>query len=238
MAQVSPAGTPGGRDQAANAGFTPRAWPATRFLDHRTDDSNADGVAVVSALVLASIPDLSGAIRSLSGLWRPLDDLMRFAAVYLVFAAALIALLIWLHRDGLRACVAVALGAILAVALTAAIGALWDRPRPFVAEHFTPLISHAADASFPSDHLAALGAVTICAWLTSRRLGIVTAIIAAVVAFARVFVGVHYVSDVIGGFVLGMLCGGLMWRITSLAPSVFERTDRLLVSWRLRPAGR
>jgi membrane-associated phospholipid phosphatase len=188
--------------------------------------------------VLASIPDLSGAIRSLSGHWSLLDDVMRFAAVYLVFAAALIALLVWLRRDGLRTCVAAALGAVLAVVLTAAIGTLWDRPRPFVAEHFTPLISHAADASFPSDHLAALGAVTICAWLASRRLGIATAIIAAVVAFARIFVGVHYVSDVIGGVVLGLLCGGLMWWLTSLAPSVFERTDRVLVSCHLRPAGR
>ncbi|MHB8490134.1 MAG: phosphatase PAP2 family protein [Candidatus Dormibacteria bacterium] len=211
--------------------------PQTLFLDHLADDSNADDVAVVSALVLASIPDLSGAIRSLSGHWSLLDDVMRFAAVYLVFAAALIAIRVWLHRDGLRVCVAAALGAILAVGLTAAIGAFWDRPRPFVVEHFTPLISHAADASFPSDHLAALGAVTICVWLTSRRLGIVTAIIAAVVALARVFVGVHYVSDVVAGFVLGLMCGGLTWWATSRAPSVFERTDRMLISWHLRPPG-
>jgi membrane-associated phospholipid phosphatase len=187
---------------------------------------------------MASITDLSGAIRSLSGHSNLLDYLMRLSAVYLVFAAALIALLVWLRRDGLRTCVAAALGAMLAVGLTAAIGAFWDRPRPFVADHFTPLISHAADASFPSDHLAALGAVTICVWLTSRRLGIVTATIAAVVAFARVFVGVHYVSDVTAGFVLGLLCGGLTWWFTSLAPSVFERTDRVLVNCHLRPAGR
>jgi membrane-associated phospholipid phosphatase len=187
--------------------------------------------------VLASIPDLSGAIRSLSGHSRVLDDLMRVAAVYLVFAAGLIALLVWLRREGLRTCVAAGLGAVLAIALTTAIGALWDRPRPFVAEHFVPLIGHAPDASFPSDHLAALGAVTICVWFTSRRLGIVTAIIAAVVAFARVFVGVHYVSDVGAGFVLGLMCGGLMWWLTSLTPSVFERTDRVLVSLHLRPAG-
>jgi membrane-associated phospholipid phosphatase len=83
-----------------------------------------------------------------------------------------------------------------------------------------------------------LGAVTICALLSSRRLGIVAAIIAAVVAFARVFVGVHYISDVIGGFVLGLLCGGLIWWITSLTPSAFERMDRVLISCHLRPAGR
>jgi hypothetical protein len=69
--------------------------------------------------VRSSIPDLSGAIRSLSGHSTPLGDLMRFAAVYLVFAAALIALLMWLQRDGLRTCVAAGLAAVLAAVITA-----------------------------------------------------------------------------------------------------------------------
>ena len=160
---------------------------------------------------------------------------MRFAAVYLIVAAALVAIPLWLRSDGLRTVVAAALGALLAVALTAAIGMLWDRPRPFVAEHFTPLVSHAADASFPSDHLAALGAVTICVWFTSRRLGCIVGLIALVVAFARVYVGVHYVSDVVGGCALGLVCGALMWWATSIAHGVLERVDQLLVRCHLRP---
>ena len=136
-----------------------------------------------------------GPIRSISGHSGLLDGAMRFAAVYLIVAAALVAIPLWLRNDGLRTLVAAALGALLAVALTAAIGTLWDRPRPFVAEHFTPLISHAADASFPSDHLAALGAVTICVWFTSRRLGFIVGLIALVVAFARVYVGVTDACD-------------------------------------------
>lgn len=194
-----------------------------------------DPLAAVAVLVPASILDLSGAIRSLSGHSVLLDGVMRFAAVYLILAAALVAIPVWWRSAGLRTCVAAALGAILAVGITAAIGMLWDRPRPFVAEHFTPLISHAPDASFPSDHLAALGAVTICVWFTSRRLGIMVGAIALVVAFARVYVGVHYVSDVAGGFALGLLCGALMWWVTSLAQPVLEGTDRVLVRCHLRP---
>jgi undecaprenyl-diphosphatase len=186
--------------------------------------------------VLASFLDLSGPIRSISGHSGVLDGAMRFAAVYLIVAAALVAIPLWLRSDGLRAVVAAALGALLAVALTAAIGMLWDRPRPFVAEHFTPLISHAADASFPSDHLAALGAVTICVWFTSRRLGFIVGLIALVVGFARVYVGVHYVSDVAGGFALGLACGALMWRATSFAEGVLLQADRLLVRCHLRPS--
>ena len=50
---------------------------------------------------------------------------MRFAAVYLIVAAALVAIPLWLRNDGLGNVVAVALGALLAVALTAAISTLW-----------------------------------------------------------------------------------------------------------------
>lgn len=218
-------------------GFTPRARQANLNVHRRTAAySNAVSLAPVPNLVLAAILDLSGAIRSLSGHSGGLDAVMRFAAVYLVFAAALVAIPVWLRTAGLRTSVASALGALLAVAITAAIGMLWDRPRPFVADHFTPLISHAPDASFPSDHLAALGAVTICVWFTSRRLGLAVGIIALVVAFARVYVGVHYVSDVAGGFALGLLCGALAWWATSLASGVLERTDQVLVRCHLRPA--
>ncbi|HUZ68615.1 MAG TPA: phosphatase PAP2 family protein [Candidatus Saccharimonadales bacterium] len=206
-----------------------------RLLDPAAD-SNVGSLAHVSALVPASTLDLSGSIRSLSGHSGLLDGAMRFAAVYLIVAAALMMIPLWLRSDGLRAVVAAALGAFLAVALTAGIGMLWDRPRPFVAEHFTPLISHAADASFPSDHLAALGAVTICVWFASRRLGFMVGLIALVVAFARVYVGVHFVSDVVGGFALGLACGAVMWWATSHAQDVLERANTLLVRWHLRPA--
>ncbi|HVC42874.1 MAG TPA: phosphatase PAP2 family protein [Candidatus Saccharimonadales bacterium] len=160
---------------------------------------------------------------------------MRFAAVYLIFVAALVALSLWFRRDGLRPLVAAGLGALLGIALSAGIGAIWDRPRPFVAGHFVPLITHAADASFPSDHLAALGAVTICLWWTSRRLGAIVAAIAVVVAFARVYVGVHYVSDVAGGFALGLACGGAMWWFTGRVLPAISAVDRLLVRLRVRP---
>jgi undecaprenyl-diphosphatase len=194
-----------------------------------------DPLAFVAILVPASVLDVSGAIRSLSGHSGLLDVAMRFVAVYLILSAALVAIPVWRRRAGLRTCVAAALGAILAVAVTAAIGMLWDRPRPFVAGHFTPLIDHAPDASFPSDHLAALGAATICFWFSSRRLGITVGVVALVVAFARVYVGVHYVTDVVGGFALGLLCGALMWCATSRVTYALERTDQVLVRCHLRP---
>lgn len=185
---------------------------------------------------MPSLLDLSAGVRSLSPQIGFLDTLWRFAAVYLVFLGLIPLLLLWRRAEGLRVAVAAGAGAVLAIAVSAVIGHLWYRPRPFVAGHFTPLIHHAADASFPSDHLAALGALLICVALISRRLGLVLALIAAAVAFARVYVGVHYVTDVAGGLAVGIVCGLIAWWVTALSGAALDDLDRLLIRWHLRPS--
>jgi undecaprenyl-diphosphatase len=179
---------------------------------------------------------MSAWIHDLAGHAAWLDAAVGAIAVYGVAAVAPVLAAVWLIRaDGLRACLAAVAGAAFGLAASAAIGLLWDRPRPFVAQHFTPLISHAADASFPSDHLAVLGAVVMALWFTARRLALVTAIVALAVAFARVYVGVHYVSDVAGGFVLGLMCGALAWGLAGVLAAPLGRLDHLLVRTHLRP---
>lgn len=188
---------------------------------------------------MASTVDLSTWIRSLAGHAAWTDMLMRFLAVYGVAAVAFLLAAAWFgSRDGLRACIAALMGAVLGLAGSVGIGQLWDRPRPFVAGHFVPLIAHASDASFPSDHLAVLGAVVLGLWFAARRLAMLTVLVAVVVAFARVYVGVHYVSDVAGGFVLGLVCGGLAWVATGLVAAPLGRLDALLARVHLRPAAR
>ena len=179
---------------------------------------------------------MSGWIHSLAGHAAWADTVMAKLAVYGVAAVVVVLAVAWLSvRDGLRACVAAVGGAAVALVASAAIGQLWDRPRPFVAGHFQPLIAHAPDASFPSDHLAVLGAVALGLWFAARRLALLTVLIAAVVAFARVYVGVHYVTDVAGGFALGCACGAAAWWITGLLGAQLQAIDRMLVRARLRP---
>lgn len=59
------------------------------------------------------------------------------------------------------------------------------------------------DWSFPSNHAAIAGALAVVILLTSWRLGLLAVPIAALVAFSRVFIGVHYPHDVIAGALLG-----------------------------------
>jgi undecaprenyl-diphosphatase len=164
------------------------------------------------------IADLSNQIHGLAGRSGLLDSLMKGAAEYLIFAVLLVFVALWFQQDGLRIAIAAALGAVVAIALGVLIGDVWTEQRPFVAEHFTPLIAHPADAGFPSDHLLALGGVVGAMLWRARLLAALTTLLAVVVAFARVFVGVHYVGDVAGGFAIGVACGLLAWLV--LAPAV------------------
>ncbi|GAB3948598.1 hypothetical protein GCM10027614_46010 [Micromonospora vulcania] len=61
------------------------------------------------------------------------------------------------------------------------------------------------DWSFPSNHATLAGALAITTLLLSRRLGLVALPLAALAAFSRVFVGVHYPHDVAVGVLLGAL---------------------------------
>lgn len=98
------------------------------------------------------------------------------------------------------------LAALVALGLNQVIGHIVARPRPFLAMPSAHvLIAKTHDFSFPSDHTTVAAAVTVALWLVDRRLGLVAAGFALIMAFARVYVGVHYPGDVLGGFVVGGL---------------------------------
>ena len=80
------------------------------------------------------------------------------------------------------------------------------RPRPFVALQITPLITHAADASFPSGHATFFFTVaTLIFFWINRRWGVWFFIAAIIMGVARVFVGVHYPLDILAGAAIGFI---------------------------------
>jgi len=100
-----------------------------------------------------------------------------------------------LRETALKACV-VTLAALGANQL---IGLAWPHPRPFVIGLGHTFIAHAPDSSFPSDHGTVFAAV--CIVLLERgmmRLGAATLVGGVAVAWARIFLGVHFPLDMIG----------------------------------------
>jgi undecaprenyl-diphosphatase len=108
------------------------------------------------------------------------------------------------RRDTQRAVVAAGLSAGLALAIAAVLARIVDRPRPFAAHHDVHLfVAHAADPGFPSDHATAAFAIGVALLLRFRAWGVVTLVLATVLAAGRVALGIHYPSDVLAGAALG-----------------------------------
>ena len=72
------------------------------------------------------------------------------------------------------------------------------------------------DWSFPSDHAILAGAVTLTLFYVSKRLGFISLAFALLMAFARVYVGVHYPQDVLVGLLEGAaIAAGLRFVLIS-----------------------
>lgn len=80
------------------------------------------------------------------------------------------------------------------------------RMRPYDGGVTHLLIARSGDYSFPSDHATAIFAIAATFLLHRvRRLGLGFLAAALLVGFSRIYLGTHYVSDVLGGALTGVL---------------------------------
>ena len=101
-----------------------------------------------------------------------------------------------------------------------------ERP-PLVYPEPKPLVSLPGSGSFPSGHATiAFACATVLAW-ASPKLAVPAFVLAAAIAFSRVYDGVHWPLDVLGGAALGVL----------LATALLKLVEALRRSRRATPPG-
>ena len=141
-----------------------------------------------------------------------MDTLTIFLAKYLIIGVALVGLITWLKlsRGGRKElAVAVIIAGIAAIVLSKVLGALYFHPRPFVTDHIKPLITHAPDNGFPSDHTTLVMAVTTVIYYYRKRFAAVALVLSLGVGIGRVLAHVHSPIDILGGLAAGVVAGAL-----------------------------
>lgn len=156
------------------------------------------------------------------------------AADYLIDLIPFLLLGLWLWGDHLHRAAAIKACAVamLGVAANQAIGAAWPHPRPFVIGLGHAWMPHAADASFPSDHMTVFAGVGLTLLFDGAAgWAAVTLLAGLCVGWARVFLGVHFPLDMVGAIGVAAVAYAVvtpLWRrtgkpITGLAERLYRR---------------
>lgn len=141
--------------------------------------------------------------------------LIVFGAKYLIILLALLTLayLILLNKGKRKE---VALFGVILLPLTYLVAKLastfYYSSRPFVVGHFTPLISHAADNGFPSDHALFASALAALLYVFNKKWGLAAWIMTILIALSRVLAGVHHLADVVGSAIIAICMAYLVYK--------------------------
>lgn len=157
--------------------------------------------------------------RTLASPW--LDPVMEFLSGNSLFIPMVVALVValvgWGGRRG-RVFVVV-LAFVLAVGdpiLVGKLKRLIRRDRPFVTHSETRLVAgRGSSFSMPSGHSAIWGAITSVTFLLYRRRWVPVAVLGFGVGISRMYLGVHYPTDVLAGWTLGAVYGVVLSRMAA-----------------------
>jgi len=198
------------------------------------DEVSEDEIAAIDSGILLAFRDPANLARPLGPAWLAdtMGDITALGGypVLVILVASIVGFLtIWgRHRSALFLLVAVITGTLVSQGLKI----LYDRPRPDLVDHLVS--THTA--SFPSGHatMSAVVYLTLAAMiirLVDRRairayVLCVAVALTVLVGVSRIYLGVHWPSDVAAGWALGAAWASLSWLAVSVIRSYRNRKGR------------
>lgn len=148
-------------------------------------------------------------IYHLSGDIPLLDSLMILItnyALYLIYIL-IIVLAIPKNSTGRKTLLLIITTFVIASIATKVLRIVVIEDRPFVTLDIQPLIENVRPKSFPSLHTLYSWIPVFGLWVMKSKLTWLFAMIASVISFSRIYLGVHYPFDIVGGIVVaGLSC--------------------------------
>ncbi|MEO8637415.1 MAG: phosphatase PAP2 family protein [Candidatus Taylorbacteria bacterium] len=155
------------------------------------------------------------------------DLLITFLAVYLPFILPIV-FLVLLFRSGYSrrektriACVAFFSALVSSFIIATLIHTFYFHPRPFISYGLEPLFLETSN-SFPSLHATFFFAFSTAIYFYNKKWGISLFFVTLLMTIARVMAGVHYPSDILGGFAIGVVVAYLS--VKYLVPKIRKIT--------------
>ena len=150
----------------------------------------------------------------MDGFWKTITHLGD-GGIFWISLALILLIPKQTRRAGVSALFAMGIGALIT---NVAVKNIVARIRPYdTVTELILLIERQHDFSFPSGHTCASFAAACALYRTlPRKWGIACIVLAALIAFSRLYVGVHYPSDVLGGAAVGVFAGWTGWKIQEI----------------------
>lgn len=136
-----------------------------------------------------------------------LNNLMLFGATYLIYVTILLMFIVAFKgkMKERKALILAVLAIPIAILLIKLIHIFINEPRPFVTYNFLPLTDNTPDASFPSRHATIASLVAFSYLYFKSKWSTLFLIIMIWIGISRIYVGVHYPLDIIGGFIVAIV---------------------------------
>ncbi|WP_024788974.1 MULTISPECIES: undecaprenyl-diphosphatase [unclassified Lebetimonas] len=168
-------------------------------------------------------------INSLAGYNHLLDEIMILSAKTTPFIFAIILIYLWFSKRKNESLFAF-YSAMMGLLLNQIITLIYFHPRPFMVHIGTLLIHHKPENSFPSDHATLTFSIAfmLLMFKSTRIIGIFAFLLALLCGIARVYVGVHWPFDIIGGFFVGLISAIIIY---SLKEKLQKLNDIAIFIW-------